>query len=492
MRELPLAVLLFRQDDGGDSDYQAYGLTEAVIDQLSETEGLRVMAFGVVRGLPPAERDAGLVGRQLLVKVVVDGSLRRCGTGYEATVRLVDVDSRLQFALRRYERSDGNLLALAATVARGIADLVTVSGESPTAQTDEMLSDPEAMDLYLRARHEYHRMTSTATERSVQLYERALTRQPKDAALLTGYAMALSRSGFFRDVSALEKGVSVAQQAVRSAPQLAEPYLALATAQVQLGEVVQGAMTLRRALLRAPQLSEAQELVGSLLVETGPLDLAIRYLNAARLAGGSAPRLLYLLARGLALSGQIEAAYGCLDIGRVDAGYERLAVTVMSRLIAWLRDRDRARELLRQPLMSQPAFAETRARLRWLLGEQTLSLAEVLPAFYQRKNLSWRAVLFAKQLLVEHACVEERPADAIALLREGAELGMIDITWLDLCPLLQALRQHPELAPVRRRMAENARAVQSAFGLPEEAWAPLQPNAAVSIGGERSRQGAGE
>jgi hypothetical protein len=65
------------------------------------------------------------------------------------------------------------------------------------------------------------------------------------------------------------------------------------------------------------------------------------------------------------------------------------------------------------------------------------------------------------------------------LLGEGADLGMIDIAWLDLCPLLRRLREQPEFAAVRRRVAENARAVQSAFGLPEEAWAPLEPEAGL-------------
>jgi serine/threonine protein kinase/TolB-like protein len=479
LRELPLAVLVFRHSGEGGSDYQAYGLTEAVIDQLSESAGLRVMTFGAVRSLPPSERDPGLIGRQLLVKVVVDGSLRRSEGGYEATVRLIDVDSRLQFALRRYERADGNLLLLASDIARGIAKLVTVAREAPTVQTDQMLSDPEAMDLYLRARHEYHRMTTTAAERSVQLYQRALARQPQDATLLTGYAMALARSSFFTDVAAVRESVVVAEQAVRSAPQLAEPYLALATAQVQLGELPQAAITLRRSLGRSPQLSEAQELVGLLLGETGPVDLSIRYINAARLTGGSAPRVLYILARALALSGQVEAAFSTLDLKRLDASFVRLAVTATCRLLAWLQDYDRARALLAHPLLGQAAFAEQRARLLWLLGEREMPIAEVLPAFYQRTNLSQRAKVFAKQLLIEHACIEQRPQDAIALLGEGADLGMIDIAWLDLCPLLRRLREQPEFAAVRRRVAENARAVQSAFGLPEEAWAPLEPEAVL-------------
>ena len=105
-RKLPVAVLLFSCAGEAVEDYLVIGLTTELIDRLSESEALRVTSSAVVRDIPAGAREPGIIGRQLMVKVVLDGSLRLTASGMQAVVRLIDVDSRLQFAVRRFERAD--------------------------------------------------------------------------------------------------------------------------------------------------------------------------------------------------------------------------------------------------------------------------------------------------------------------------------------------------------------------------------------------------
>lgn len=466
--ELTVAVLPFEFTPGEADAYQAYGLTEAVIDALSDSPGLRVMGFGIIRGLPLPPRDPRLLGQQLLVKAVVDGTLRRRENGLEAIVRLYDVDSRLQFAIRRVERRDGNILALATTLATHIAQLLSSRREGQTqADKTPLLGDPQAMDLYLRARHHYHLLSVTGVTQSIELFEQALRLHPEDPTILTGYAKALIRRGFFSDAAAIDRAVQMAQRAACIAPHCHDPTLTLALAQIQHGQLPEAATTLRRTLARAPQLVGAQEAVGALLSETGPLDLAARYLNAARMAQGFTPQLAYVTARTLVLQGKSEAALAELDFEQLEPAYVSMALMATGRTLTWLGDRTRAQQLLAHPVLHKPEHRDVRIRLQCICGQLRLSAHQMLPDFYRSTQLSRRAQLFCQQLLTEFHCVLGEHDDALTQLVLGAELGMIDLMWAERCPLLAPLRVLPGFPAARARIKRNASAVQRAFGLPE-------------------------
>lgn len=466
--DLTVAVLPFDFSDGDADAYQAYGLTEAVIDTLSASPGLRVMGFGIVRNLPLSPRDPRSLGRQLLVKAVVDGTLRRRENGMEATVRLYDVDSRLQFAVRRLERKDGNILALAATVAAQIGQLLSSRGEQkPRAEQSPLLGDRQAMDLYLRARHHYHLLSVTGITHSIDLFEQALQLRPEDPTILTGYALALIRRGFFSDAKAIDRAVQMAQRAACLAPQSLDPALTLALAQIQHGQLPQAAAALRRMLARSPHLVAAHEAVGALLCETGPLDLAARYINVSRMSQGFTPQLAYVMSRILMLQGQIDAGLAELDFERTEPAYVPMALMATSRALGWLGDTSRARKLLTHPVLQQPEHREAHTRLEFICGLHRVPARDMLPAFCLNTALSRRAQMFCQQLLTEFHCILHEHEAALAQLCIGADLGVIDLMWADHCPLLAPLRRMPGFAAARAHIRANAIAVQQAFGIRE-------------------------
>lgn len=467
--ELTVAVLPFHFVEGESDAYQAFGLTEAVIDRLGESAGLRVMGFDIIRSMPLSPRDAESLGRQLLVKAVVDGTLRQRDGCLDATVRLIDVDSRLQFAVRRVERKDGNILALAATLASQIRSLLSIASERATgARASQLIDDPVAMDLYLRARHQYHQLSASGISKSCELFEQALQRRPDEPTILCGYAMALVRRGFFVDASAVERAVQLAQRAAQLAPTSSEPQLALALAQVQQGQFAEAAWALRRTLAAAPNLLSAHEVVGSLLCETGPLDRATRHLNAARMAEGFTPQLCYAMSRALILQGQVEAGLEVLDFERAEPAYTRMALMATSRMLSWLDQPERARRLLAHPLLQRPEFHEPRRRLEFIAGVVRLRAEEMLPPFYASTTLSRRSRMFCHQLLTELHCTLREYDAALTQLTAAAEAGLIDILWVEQCPLLAPLRTMLGYARPHEQIRKRALSVREAFGLVDQ------------------------
>lgn len=462
LRQLPVAVLLFSSAGEAVEEYLIVGLTEELIDRLSESEGLRVTSSAVVREIPPGAREPGVIGRQLMVKVVLDGTLRLTADGLQAVVRLIDVDSRLQFAVRRFERPDRNILALATEIAQVLGTLLTVRLEKSHG---ELLNDPVAVDLYLRARHQYNRMNPEGSRLCVRLFEEALNRMPNDATLLTGYATALARQWFYSGDNCAERALAATEQAIKVAPDSGEPYLALANIRLNELKPVEAAAAVRRALASAPHLAESHELIGLLLSETGPLDAALHQLSHSLVLDKSVPRVRIALSRAHMLSGNVEAAFQLIRLEGCDPSFVRILASAQARLTCWIRDKERARTLLQDPLMRLPECIFAQRRLEQLLGEREVTLEESFPAHYQNPKTSPRARSIGLQSRIEYHCLRSDYEQALLALRSAAELGLIDILWLELCPLLGPLSALPGYAELRAQIAERAQEVQRALGL---------------------------
>src|SRR6185295_7706402 len=133
-----VAVLPFRNAGAPDDAYLAEELTDDLIDALSMTRGLKVRS-----------RD---VGRELGVQVVVEGSVRKARGHVRITARLVSVTDGFQLWAKRFDRPEQDVLSINDEAARAIAEALTLSSHG---EAREAPSNPVALDLYIRARHEY-------------------------------------------------------------------------------------------------------------------------------------------------------------------------------------------------------------------------------------------------------------------------------------------------------------------------------------------------
>jgi serine/threonine-protein kinase len=463
-RELKVTVLLLRFRGAAEDEYLAHGLTEEIIDRLSESEGLLVTSVNVVRSLTDAERTPAALGEKLRTQVILDGTLQVSPTGLLATVRLCEVERGLQFAVRRFERADRNVLALAAEAAHALAGLLSVQLDQ--SQCD-IASDTVAVDLYMQARHRYQSLNNADAAQSVALFEMALARLPEDPTLLSGYARSLARLWFFAGHGAGERATRAAERAVQISPERSESLLALATVQLNANRVVDAAGTLRRVLVSAQRLAEAHELVGHLLSETGPMDLALRHLNCATLLDSAVPRARFSAARVHALEGRPEAALSALIFSSNDASYSFGRWVGTTRVLGWFRDRERARAYLDDPDLNRPENQQARKNIAFIAGQCELTREEFVPAIFRGTTTSPRGYMFGLQLSIEYYCHRQQLAEAMQTLLELNRYTLVDIEWLDYCPLLAELRRAPEFPAVRARVAEAARLVRRALGIHE-------------------------
>lgn len=218
--KLSLAVLPFTNMSGDPAQqFFSDGITEDIITELARFQQLRVVAHHSSFRYRGQEADIAHVGRELGVRYLVEGSVRRLGERMRITAQLIDAESGHHLWADRFDRDQSELFALQDEVVRTIVG--TLVGRVQAAGAESARRKPptslEAYECVLRGDAlPFDDPASGAEAR--RLYERAIELDP-------GYARAyafLSQSealSWIADMgpsdAALERALDLAKQAVR-------------------------------------------------------------------------------------------------------------------------------------------------------------------------------------------------------------------------------------------------------------------------------------
>jgi eukaryotic-like serine/threonine-protein kinase len=458
--EKTVAVLPFRNAGAPDDDYLAEELTDDLLDALSMTRGLKVRARGAVLRFRGNERDPREIGRELGVQVVVEGSVRRGHGRVRISARLVSVADGFQIWAKRFDRPEQDVLSINDEAARAIAEALTLDGDALHDRAREAPSNPIAIDLYIRARHEYRKFWPDHVRRSVELFEQALVIAPDDPLLLSGLSLSLSRITYFAGDAGIPRARDVAERAVAAAPQLGEAHLAYGSMLFQCGEAPAAMRALRAAVARSPGLAEAHAMIGRLLAEVGTGNEAVRHFEAALALDPDTPLALPELARVHALLGQWDTVDQMFDRVRRTSG---VSVWSAARMALW-----RHRGDLVLAYLADIPDQERKLRIPRMLLE-SVQAGELSPDARNLEGLaggSARRQAFMLQFRGELAAFLGEDEEVIVSLRASVDAGLIDRLWLDRCPLFDAARLDPRFAAIHAEVKRRADAVLAAYRSP--------------------------
>ena len=194
-----LAVLPFANASGDpDAEYFSDGVSEGVLNALSQLPGLRVVARATSFQYRN-EADPGKAGRAMQVRAVVTGRVARRGDRLVVQVDLIDVERGSQIWGNRFEERSADVLAvqerIAAEISRSLR--VDLSGEEARRLARRPTQDAEAYDLYLRGRHDWNRRSGDFLQTSLEFFQRAAARDPEFALAHVGVAEALRLLSFY-------------------------------------------------------------------------------------------------------------------------------------------------------------------------------------------------------------------------------------------------------------------------------------------------------
>ena len=186
-----IAVLPFQnKSDDADTDYLSDGLTESLIFRLSQLRGLKVSPTSSVMRYKGKDTDLAKIAADLGVDTVMTGRLMKRGDNLNLTVELVDIKNNKSLWGEQYERKMADLLATQREIAGAITEKLQVKLEGTATKgiTKHYTENNEAYQLYMKGRFYFARRTKEDLERSIQLFQQAVTLDSNFALAYVGVA----------------------------------------------------------------------------------------------------------------------------------------------------------------------------------------------------------------------------------------------------------------------------------------------------------------
>jgi serine/threonine-protein kinase len=224
-----MAVLPFFNASGSpDTDYLSDGISETLINNLSQLPGLRVSARSLAFRYKGKDADPLKAGSALNVRAVVTGRVVTRGNLLIVQADLLDVTNGSQLWGGQYTRPIADILAVQDDIASEIFDKLRLrlTGEEKKRATRRYTEDAEAYQLYLKGRFYWNQGTVAGFKKAIEYLQQAIAKDPKYALAHAGLADSYLFLGSFW-VEALSEAKAAALKAIELDPRLAEAHVAL-------------------------------------------------------------------------------------------------------------------------------------------------------------------------------------------------------------------------------------------------------------------------
>jgi len=186
-----IAVIPFaNQNKDQTSEWICDGLTESIINKLTQLPNLRVIARSSVFRYKGRETDPIAVGKELGVRAVLTGRVMQRGDTMLISAELIDVRDNKQLWGDQYERQLADMLSVQREIAREITNNLrpTLSGMEQSRMNKQYTASSEAYQLYLQGRFYWNKRTPGDIRKAIPLFEQAIDKDQNYAMAYSGLA----------------------------------------------------------------------------------------------------------------------------------------------------------------------------------------------------------------------------------------------------------------------------------------------------------------
>ena len=217
-----IAVLPFENLSENKADaYFAEAIQDEILTRLSKISDLKVIARTSTQHYQSKPENLPRVGAQLGVAYILEGSVQKRTDAARVNVQLINAGTRAHVWAETFDRKLTDLFTVETEIAKTVADTLKakLTGSEERAIAAKPTENPEAHELYLKARFFWNKRTSSDLKTAIEYFNQAIEKDPSYAlayvgladayALLTAYGAAPVSESFPRAEVAAKKALEL-------------------------------------------------------------------------------------------------------------------------------------------------------------------------------------------------------------------------------------------------------------------------------------------
>jgi TolB-like protein/Flp pilus assembly protein TadD len=253
-----IAVLPFvNRSDDAENEYFSDGLTEELIADLAGIKSLSVISRTSAMLFKGTDKDLPTIGRELGVRYILEGSVRKAGLDLRITAQLVDAEKDSPLWSEKFSGNIDDVFEVQERVSREIVralDIRLTSDESRRL-AERPIANARAFELYLQARQDLRQRPGSAVERVPALLAQAIETEGETPPLMALRAWAMVaevKAGVSRDLQPLDDAEAVALKLLERDPDGPYGHAILGFVCYERGHLSQAIRHLEKSLERNP------------------------------------------------------------------------------------------------------------------------------------------------------------------------------------------------------------------------------------------------
>lgn len=387
-----------------EQEYFSDGIAEDIITDLSKISALFVVGRNTSFTYKGMSLQLQKVARELGVKFLLEGSVRKASERVRVTAQLIDGPSGGHLWAERYDRDLTDIFAIQDEITKAIVDQLKVRlipdemeaiGQAPTGNM-------EAYTYYLRGRQYFTNTTKWFLGLSRQMFSTAIELDPTFARAYAGLALSGTRlASWFGEPIAMEELLATAGKAIALAPELAEAHAAQGEALNAMGRRGEAEAAFERALALDPNSFEGNLFYGRHWASNGDYERSLPYFLRATEVQPDDYQAPLLLDQSLRALGRAEEGlpYARMGLKRAEEALGKhpessRPAQLGATTLAAIGDAEQAKRWLERALAIDPddSHIKYNAACMWAqLGEfdRAFELLEQWAAHAGRENRDW-------------------------------------------------------------------------------------------------------
>ncbi len=288
--DLSIAVLPFvDMSEAGDSAYFADGLSEELLNLLAKIKELQVAGRTSSFAFKGQNQDLRIIGEQLSVENILEGSVRRSGDKVRVTAQLVSVKDGYHIWSETYDRELTDIFAIQDDIASHVVEALRIEllGAQSTPVNQFETSSAEAYNFYLLGKGKLRDMSFSSLKVALKHFQDAVALDAAYAPAHAGLAQTAFRlyeTGAMSQQEFLSLAPGALETALRLDPNNVEALATLGSVRVAENRFEEAAQAYKRSLALSPNNVTALAAYGDALLDAGDVEQALEvFQRAARL-----------------------------------------------------------------------------------------------------------------------------------------------------------------------------------------------------------------